>query len=127
MGMFDRVFIDKNKLPLSVEQKLIIPDNMDWQTKDFDCDMTDIYITKEGKLKIKRWNYESVPKKEKPYPNDEGLPGLAGSLRRVNERLEPIFHHGNINFYSMVGDEWFEFNAKFSHGKLVGIVRDVTS
>jgi hypothetical protein len=100
---------------------------MDWQTKDFDCDMTEIYITNEGELKINRWNYEAVPKKERPYPNDEDLPGLAGSLRRVNEQLEPISYHGYVNFYSGVGDEWFEFNAKFENGKLVEIVRDVSS
>ena len=127
MGMFDLVYIDKNKLPLSVEQKLIIPDNMDWQTKDFDCDMNEIYITNEDELKINRWNYEAVPKKERLNPIDKGLPGLAGSLRRVNERLEPISHHGYVNFYASVGDEWFEFNAKFANGKLVEIARNVSS
>lgn len=40
MGIFDLVYTDKNKLPLSVEQKLIIPDNMDWQTKDFESQST---------------------------------------------------------------------------------------
>ena len=60
-------------------------------------------------MKINRWNYEEVPKEERPHPDGEGLLGLMGSLRRVNERLETIEHHGYVNFYSNIGDDWYEF------------------
>jgi len=118
MGMFDNLFINTDKLPVSDEEKVLIGNNPDWQTKDFDCDMTEIYITDEGELKINRWNYESVPKEERPHPDGEGLLGLMGSLRRVNERLETIPYHGYVNFYSKIKEDWYEFSAKFTNGKL---------
>ena len=116
--MFDRVYINKGKLPISDEEKLLIGDDIDWQTKDFDCELTEIYITDEGELKISRWNYEIVPKEERPYPDDDSLKGMMGSLKRVNEILETILHHGYVNFYSNIGKDWYEFNAKFTNGKL---------
>ena len=116
--MFDNLFIDTDKLPVSDEEKKLIGKNPDWQTKDFDCDMTEIYITDDGELKINKWNYESVPKEKRSYPNDEGLLGLIGSIKRVNEHLETIPYQGNINFYSNIGKDWYEFFAKFNNGKL---------
>ena len=121
MGMYDNLIINTDKLPVTDEEKKLIGENPGWQTKDFDCDLTEIYITDEGELKINRWNYEEVPKEERPHPNGEGLLGLIGSLRRVNERLEAIQHHGYVNFYSNIGDDWYEFFAKFTDGKLVSI------
>jgi hypothetical protein len=49
--------------------------------------------------------------------------GLAGSIKRVNQRLEPIDFHGYANFYSDVENVWYEFTAKFTNGKLVKIER----
>ena len=121
MGMYDNLIINTDKLPVTDEEKKLIGKNPNWQTKDFDCYLTEIYITDEGELKINRWNYEEVSNEERPYPNEEGLLGLIGSLRRVNERLETIQHHGYVNFYSYIGDEWYEFFAKFTDGKLVSI------
>jgi len=118
MGMFDTLIINTDKLPVSSEEKKTIGKNPNWQTKDFDCELTEIYITDEGELKINRWNYEIVPKEERPYPDEKCLLGLMGSLRRVNERLKVIPHHGYVNFYSNIGDDWYEFFAKFSDGKL---------
>jgi len=118
MGMFDNLIISTDKLPITDEEKLKIGNNPGWQTKDFDCDLTEIYITDEGELKINRWNYETVPKKERPHPKAEGLLGLIGSLRRVNEHLETILYHGYVNFYSSINGDWYEFFAKFTNGKL---------
>jgi hypothetical protein len=123
MGMFDYLFIDKNMLPISDEEKIIIGDEPGWQTKDFDNVMTEIYITNDGELKINRWEYEVVPKEERPYPDDDGIKGMAGSLRRSNEKLEVIPHHGYVRFYSSINREWHEFNAKFTDGKLIEIKR----
>ena len=121
--MFDNLIINTDKLPVSDEEKKLIGKNPNWQTKDFDCDLTEIYITDEGELKINRWNYEEVPKEERPHPDGEGLWGLMGSLRRVNERLETTPYHGYVNFYSTVNNIWYEFNAKFTDGQLVNIER----
>ena len=121
MGMYDNLIINTGKLPVTDEEKMLIGESPGWKTKDFDCDLTEIYITNDGELKINRWDYEEVPKEERPYPNGEGLRGLIGSLRRVNERLETIQHHGYVNFYSNIGDDWYEFFAKFTDGKLISI------
>jgi hypothetical protein len=118
MGMFDYLYINTDKLPVSNEEKKFIGENPNWQTKDFDCCLTEIYITDEGELKINRWNYEEVPKEERLYPDGKGLLGLMGSLKRVNERLEVIPYHGYIKFYSVIENDWYEFFAKFSDGKL---------
>jgi hypothetical protein len=118
MGMFDDLIINTDMLPVSDEEKKLIGNNPNWQTKDFDCDLTEIYITDEGDLKINRWDCEEVPKEERPYPDGEGLSGLIGSLRRVNERLETIPYHGYVYFYSTIGNDWYEFVAKFTNGKL---------
>lgn len=123
MGMFDYLFIDTNMLPISDEEKIIIGDEPGWQTKDFDNVMTEIYITNDGELKINQWEYEDVPKEERPHPDDDGIKGLFGSVRRSNESLETIPHHGYVIFYSSINREWYEFNAKFTDGKLVEIKR----
>ena len=121
MGMFDKLYISIDKLPISDQEKQRIGVNPEWQTKDLDCTLTEVHITDEGELKINRWNYKEVPKNERPYPVEDGLRGLYGSLRRENERLETIPHHGYINFYANINDEWYEFNAKFTDGKLESI------
>lgn len=116
--MFDNLIINTEKLPVSDEEKKAIGENPNWQTKDFDCILTEIYITDDGELKINRWNYEEVPKEERPHPDGEGILGLMGSLKRANERLETIPYHGYVNFYSDIKGNWYEFFAKFTNGKL---------
>ena len=123
MGMFDTIFVNVYLLPLNKDelelfQKTYESDIINCQTKDLDCDLTEIYITDEGDLKINRWEYEEVPKEERPHPNAEGLLGLAGSLRRINQRLEMIYHNGTVVFYTDIGDLWYEFTATFTNGKL---------
>ena len=119
--MFDYLFIDTKMLPVSDEEKIIIGDEPGWQTKDFDNILTEIYITDDGELKISRWECETVPKEERPYLDDDGIAGLVGSLRRGNIKLETIPHHGYVNFYTSISKKWYEFNAKFTDGKLVEI------
>jgi hypothetical protein len=121
MGMYDNLIINTDKLPVSNDEKKLIGENPNWQTRDFVCDLTEIYITDEGDLKINRWDLEEVPKEERPHPDGEGLLGLFGSMRRVNERLEVIPYHGYVNFYSTIGNDWYDFFAKFTDGKLVSI------
>ena len=110
-------------MPISEEEKKLFTKDTEWQTKDLDNVLTEVYITDDDELKINQWTYESVPKEERPYPNDDGIKGMMGSLRRVNERLETIPYHGFINFYTNVNKHWYEFKAKFTDGKLVNIER----
>lgn len=119
--MFDTIIINTNKLPVSDMEKKIIGEFPNWQTKNLDCTLTEVYITDDDELKINRWEYETVPKEERPHPNEDGLLGLLGSMRRVNQRLEKIEYHGYIEFYSNINKDWYEFNAKFTDGKLVSI------
>ena len=128
MGMFDELYINTARLPLNRAEKKRLGDNPVWQTKDLDCMLTEVYITDEGELKVNRWEYETVPKEERPYPDDDGLLGNMGSLKRVNQKLEVIPYHGFIRFYTSLegqdgSHEWFEFSAKFTYGKLTGIRR----
>jgi hypothetical protein len=123
MGLYDYLLIDTKMLPVTDEEKIIIGDEPLWQTKDFDNLMTEIYITDDGELKINKWEYEFVPKEERPYPDNDGFMGMIGSLKRNHVRLVTIPHHGYVNFGSQVNGKWYEFNAKFTDGKLVEIKR----
>jgi hypothetical protein len=118
MGMFDTLYVNLNLLPITGEEQEFLEKDCSFQTKDFDCDMTEIYITDEGELKINRFEYVEVPKENRPHPNDDGFLGMAGSLKRVNERLETIPYHGIVNFYTYKDKTSFEFFAKFDNGKL---------
>jgi hypothetical protein len=124
MGMFDYLFVSASLLPLTDEEKLVIKDDTEWQTKNFDRELTEVYLTNEGDIKINRWELETVPKEERPFPNETGFREIFGSLRRANERLESVTYHGIVNFYTHVEGSWIEFNAKFTDGKLVSIERE---
>ena len=114
MSMYDELYINTNKLPITDEEKKILGDNVRWQTKDLENILTEIYITNEGELKINKFTYEIVPENERPYPNEKGIKGLMGSLKRTNEKLETINYHGLITFYN----KDYNFIAKFTNGKL---------
>jgi hypothetical protein len=95
-------YLSIQNVTVSDEEKIIIGNEPGWQTKDFDNILTEIYITNDGELKINRWEYDVVPKEERPHPDDDGILGLAGSLERTNVRLETIPHHGYVNFYTFI-------------------------
>ena len=121
MGMFDNLYINTDKLPVSDEEKKLFGKNPDWQTKDLDCTLTKVIITDDGMLQIERFNYKTVPKEERPHPNDDGIMGLIGSLQKENEVLETLDYHGIINFYCDFKGKWYDFYAKFTDGRLVSI------
>lgn len=115
MGMFDYV---RCEVPL--------PDG--WlpphplQTKDFDCDMVCHVISPEGRLMLERVEaVHEVPKADRPYPNDDGLLGMCGSIRTETSLHDSNFH-GLVNFYGHDDHNvWHEYNAKFTDGQLVSI------
>ena len=120
MGMFDYLRVDRQ-----------LPDGTDgstaqFQTKDFECSMVEYQISAEGRLLQPIWHSEEVPKEQRPFPNDEGFLGLAGSMRTVVDRMHDMNHHGIVNFYrwDAAAKKLHEYNAKFTEGQLVGITRD---
>ena len=140
MGMFDRIHCEY-PLPDSDAQ------NLEFQTKDLDCSLTDYDITKEGRLVEHHWDYEATPEDELPYKDSENeLMRFVGSIRRVegSHRVVDTNYHGMLRFYGSIhtGDlfmidsktgkdtahpgpepEWFEYEAKFTDGTVVSITR----
>lgn len=123
MGMFDRV---RCEMPLPDGW---VPDEL--QTKDFDCEMVEHLITKDGRLMLDRGHYEEVPLSERPYTDaPEGdLRRLVGSIRRIPKMIDADFH-GFVNFYGIeiTGYEQgrpiykiHDYRAKFTDGQLVMI------
>lgn len=94
-----------------------------YQTKDFDCVMETFTITDDGRLVHDETHWEPVEKKDRPYPNDDGLMGMCGSFKTVIDRANvDLNFHGVLNFYRLPDSGgWEECNAKFTDGKLVDV------
>ena len=132
MGMFDYVRCEPS-----------LPDGWDYsgdhvglQTKDFDCEMTTLLIRADGRLLVERFEYEEVPKAERPYPDDDGLLGMCGMLRRINCRWDDLNFHGLFHFGALevIGRHppddrgWaapifrdHDYVAKFTDGQLISL------
>ncbi len=109
MGMYDHLLINKELLPITQEEKDKISEGEVYQTKNFDNAMDKYEILDNGDLKVTRATW---------YKDD----------KQVDTEIIP--YHGIINFYTYIGapnsykdEEWFEFQAKFTDGKLVEIRR----
>jgi len=120
MGMYDNLKISTSKLPLSDSEKLSVGENPDWQTKDFECILSTAEITDEGKLKYLTFRYDWDENAESALGK---LTGKKGALVTKDEKWIDIEHHGYVNFYTSVNNIWYEFNAKFTDGRLVIIER----
>jgi len=120
MGMFDYLKISASKLPLSDEERQIIDDSIIWQTKDFDCILTTVEITDEGKLRYLDIEYDWDD-------NAKGglhqLTGQLGGMVEKERKWKDIEYHGYIMFYDIVKGIGYKFKAKFTNGILVGIER----
>lgn len=94
--MFDNVIISKELLPIDKEQILSVPFDINWQTKSFDCNLSDYYVNNEGQLLR-----------------------VIGSFLNKEESIRFLINYtGVVNFYSNVGEYWFEFFADFDKGVL---------
>lgn len=120
MGMYDNLKISTSKLPLSESEKIAIGENPDWQTKDFECILSTAKITDDGKLRFLTFKYDWDENAESALGK---LTGKKGALVTKDEQWVDIAHHGYVNFYTSVNNIWYEFNAKFTDGQLVGIER----
>lgn len=123
MGMYDHLYIVKELLPLSDEEKELITDQTVWRTKSLECVLTEVYIGSDRQLKINHWVYESVPKEERPYPDAKGWKSVIGSIRRTDEKILDSNYTGEIVFYTKVNDQWLEFISLFNEGKMILIKR----
>lgn len=118
--MFDYINCE-HKLP---DTPIPPPTNKYFQTKDTPDQGMAIYtITADGRLTWKPYIMEEVPEAERWYPNDDGLLGLFGSLRRVEGDPQTLDWHGDIYFYKSSSDHsgWWEYRARFTEGRLSGI------
>lgn len=121
MGMYDILKININKLPLSDSEKKSIGDNVEWQTKDFECILSTAEITDEGRLRFLHFKYDWDENAESALSE---LTGKMGALITKDEKwIELNDYHGFVNFYTYINKVWYGFNAKFTDGQLVNIER----
>lgn len=116
MGMFDYI---KCEMPLP-ETGVPPPTDL-FQTKDTPDQYLTVYtITADGQLVWRPYEMEIVPKEERPYPNDDGILGMAGMLRRVEGEPAAVPFHGDIYFYEGNHPDvgWWEYRARFTEGKV---------
>lgn len=151
--MYDDLKVDIDILPEITEEdrNILRQSRSGFQTKDFDCEMTNVYITKDEslnfkhsftgdsflpyKLQIEKFEYEEVPKNERPYPDAEegSFKALAGCLRKTNIRLEDINYTGTFSFYDYIQipggafrkpiTKWYQFIGETKSGKIISLKR----
>jgi hypothetical protein len=111
MGMFDTIIINTDLLPISEEEKELLS-KTNFQTKSLDNALFTYRITNDGFLEylVSSRNFGI---KESFSPETD-------HWKRINDI------HGYVSFYtsSRKNNEWFEFVAKFTDGKLVEIFRN---
>ncbi|MBA3692102.1 MAG: hypothetical protein H0X49_13130 [Acidobacteria bacterium] len=126
MGMFDYLKCEY-PLPDSTVQ------NETFQTKSLDKVLGDYTITADGRLILHAVSYESVPEEERPYYDKpewkKPFGKICGSLTSSPTGDVEIAYHGDVRFYTSVGSrenndyEWFEYQARFTDGKLQWVKR----
>jgi hypothetical protein len=126
MGMFDEI---RCEYPLP---DAIVQDET-FQTKSFDRDMAHYTITADGRLIHHTVRWESVPEEERPYYGrpewDKPFFRVAGSIKTIPTGDSEVPYHGDVYFYTSRGEpqtesfEWFEYQARFTAGKLQWIKR----
>lgn len=119
--MYDNLKIKTAMLPLSESEKESIGENVEWQTKDFECILSTAEITDDGKLRFQTFTiYWDKNQKSGLFQ----LTGKMGALCEKDHKWVDLpEYHGFVNFYSTENGIWYEFNAKFTDGQLVEIKR----
>lgn len=126
MGLFDFLKVEVDLPDLTKEQI----ENIKFQTKDTDEQYLVTYrISPEGRLLEPQIKYGTVPEDERPYCKDKPpeertvVDKFIGSQSCTVIAEKDLNYHGWLNFYGSIGDDWFEYNAKFTDGKVVEIQR----
>ena len=104
-----------------------------FQTKSFHREMDRYTITADGRLIHHITGWESVPEEERPYYGKpewaDPLHQAFGSIKTVLMGDVEIPFHGDVYFHTGRGEpqtesfEWFEYQARFTEGKLQWIER----
>ena len=117
MGMFDYLKINVDKLPITQEEKERYAHEFQFQTKDFDCYLNLYEITNDGNIIYRKYTDEYLGETKELFaytgiPNDNN-----------GEWVILKDYHGFVSFYDSVDNIWFQFEAKFTDGKLQDIKR----
>ena len=70
-----------------------------------------------------------MPEEERPYYGTSEwknpLMQVAGSMKKISTGDKIIEHHGIINIYTSdpITEEWFEYEIKFTDGKVADVKR----
>ena len=106
MGMYDTVTFRDPRWPELVGKS--------FQTKCFDCTMSDLTITETGRIVLHKWAWEATPTSELPDPKHPYI----GCIRKVagSERIIDQQHHGDVTLDG-------EYVARFTDGTLVRVVK----
>lgn len=126
MGMFDHL-----RCHYPLPDCPVDPACLSFQTKSLSDTMDDVVLTRGGELRHDVWEYELVPKAERPYPDDDGILGMAGSLRkRVLEADVLLEFSGVLYFYDTIpnpalpnGREALDYYALMDKGHLRIVLR----
>lgn len=121
MGMFDEIKCEY-PLPDAVMQDVV------FQTKSFDCELTRYTITADGRLIHHTARWESVPEEERAFYGkpewEKPFYRMIGCLKTIPDGDVEVPYHGDVCFYTSRGEpqtesfEWFEYQARFTDGKL---------
>ena len=113
MGMYDEVRC-KVDLP---DEYVHDKEKFIFQTKDLENIMGRFTITEEGRLIEHKFHLEPVPEEEKVHEHH--------ILKRIEDGDVDLDYHGYLTFYTRydVKDEFLEFQAKFTDGKVVEIIK----
>jgi hypothetical protein len=96
-----------------------------YQTKDTPDQYMSEYRIVDGRLLWDEYHMESVPKQQRPHPDDDGILGLIGSLKRVvdKENVDQNWH-GYLYMVPDIGDpDRGTYRAKFTDGTLVEFIK----
>jgi hypothetical protein len=102
MGMFDELRCEAD-LPSGHPATA-----RDFQTKSLLKCLDNYTITKEGRLILHSCHYESVGETENGFPQ----------MNRIDTGDVDTEYHGDIRFYTTIGETSVDYVARFTHGTL---------
>ncbi len=103
MGMFD----------------YLVHEGVEYQTKDTPDQGMSHYRIVNGRLLWDEYHLETVPKTERPYPNDDGIMGMIGSVCTVIDKTDVDQNWHGYLYATGPGPDYAEYRAKFTDGNLM--------
>jgi hypothetical protein len=112
MSRYDYLYIDKCHFKNLSEQELNDIDSLEFQTKDLDREYLEYSVGVDGLLVYMDYHYELVE-------SEIGM--FSMQLRRMNDGIVKSNHTGIVMFYGKPYEHIYNFQAKFTKGKLIYI------